>query len=72
MHRPALSCFDLLFCNQYKVFLIEPNMKERDWFTGSLIFTGILFSEIILVPYYELEEIYCRAKNNYKKYNGRK
>jgi hypothetical protein len=47
-------------------------MKDRDWFTGTLFFTGVLFSEIILVPYYELEEIYYRAKNNYKKYNGQK
>lgn len=46
-------------------------MKDRDWFTGSLVFTGVLFSEIILVPYYELENIYYRAKNNYKKYNDR-
>lgn len=47
-------------------------MKDRNWFIDSLFFTGFLFGETILMPYHELENIYYRAKTNYKKYNERK
>ena len=47
-------------------------MKRNNWFTDYFIFTGFLIGETILMPYHELEKIYYRTKNNYKKYNEQK